>query len=177
MTAPGGPRSPQPDDDERSLRPTGWRPLVVTAVVVGVIVWGLVRINYGSLPSIPLLAGVSLYVVAGVEIWLAFLVRARVADGRVGIGGGRLHPIVVARSLVLAKASALLGAFAVGVWAGVLAYLIPEHDALIAAQRDLPGAAIGLVGAGALVAAALWLERCCRTPDDPEDQLSDTSPA
>ena len=28
-----------------------------------------------------------------------------------------------------------------------------------------------------LLAAALWLERCCRTPDDPDDQPADTSPA
>ncbi len=169
-STPGGP-------EQRGLKPTGWRELVAIAAGVGVVVWGLVRLQYGSLPAIPALAGVSLYILAALETGVAFLVRSRVSEGQVGQGPGRLHPIAVARAVALAKASALLGAFAIGVWVGLLAFLVPERATLTAAQHDTAGAVIGLVGAAALVAAALWLERCCRTPDDPDEQPSDATPA
>ena len=39
------------------------------------------------------------------------------------------------------------------------------------------GSVIGLVGGVVLVAAALWLEYCCRAPDDPtDDAIGDGSP-
>ncbi|GAA4384548.1 DUF3180 domain-containing protein [Tsukamurella soli] len=174
---PGVPADGGAPEPRRGLKPTGWRELVAIALAVGVAVWIVVRSHYGSLPSVPLLAGGSLYVLAAIETPVAFVVRSRVAGGRVGIGAGRMHPITVARAVALAKASALLGAFAVGVFGGLLVFLLSERSTLTAAQHDMPGAALGLVGALLLVAAALWLERCCRTPDDPDEQPTDASPA
>ena len=63
----------------------------------------------------------------------------------------------------------VLGAIAVGVWLGLLAFLLGQHD-LVAADHDRPGAIVGLIGGVVLVGAALWLEYCCRAPDDPTDQ-------
>ena len=89
---------------------------------------------------------------------------------QVGDGLRQLHPITAARALALAKASALVGSATVGVWVGVLVYLIPQRSVLQAAASDTPGAWVGLGAAIALVAAALWLEHCCKTPEDTPDE-------
>ncbi|GAB89363.1 DUF3180 domain-containing protein [Gordonia rhizosphera] len=166
MTAPKTPSGRK--EEEPQLGPTRIRDLAVIAVVVGVIAWILVRYNYNSLPPMPLLAGLVLYILAVLEVVIAFVVRARVADRQVGRARGQLHPLTAARVLALAKASAILGAIAVGVWAGLLVFLLTRHD-LAAANHDRPGAIVGLIGGVVLVAAALWLEYCCRAPDEPTD--------
>lgn len=152
------------------MGPTRLRDLAVIAAVTTVIAWILVRYNYGDLPALPTLAGVVLYILALLEVVIAFVVRARVASRDVGRARGQLHPLTAARVLALAKASAILGALAIGVWAGVLIYLTSNSD-LFAARADRPAAIVGIVGGVLLVAAALWLEYCCRTPDDPTDEV------
>ncbi|MDQ5856152.1 MAG: DUF3180 domain-containing protein, partial [Actinomycetota bacterium] len=77
------------------------------------------------------------------------------------------------KALVLAKASSLAGAITGGAWLGVLGYVLPLRSQLQSAASDTVTASIGVVCAGALVAAGLWLEYCCRTPDDPEDAEPD----
>jgi hypothetical protein len=47
--------------------------------------------------------------------------------------------------------------------------VLPQRSLLQSAASDTIAAAVGAVCAGALVAAALWLEYCCRTPDGPDD--------
>lgn len=170
---------PGPPTEDDGAGPTLTSPLelVLLAGGVAIAVWLLVRAGYGELPAVPEYAGSVLYVLAAVEAWLAWYVRTRVAGGEVGLGGNRLHPIAVARVLVLAKASALLGACATGLWVGLLVYLVPREGDLVAARADVPGTVIGLIGGLALVIAALVLERCCRTPDDPEDEVADGSMA
>lgn len=168
MAAPKPPPNSAPDDEESRLGPIKVRDLTILAVGVAVIAWILVRYNYGSLPAVPALAGIVLYVLAALEVLIAFIVRSRVASRDVGRARGQLHPLTAARVLALAKASAILGAIATGGWAGVLVFLWTQHD-LAAADHDRPGAIIGLVGGVLLVGAALWLEYCCRAPDDPTD--------
>ncbi|AZG47863.1 DUF3180 domain-containing protein [Gordonia insulae] len=167
MTSPR-PRSGRDQDEEPGLGPTRLRDLTIIGLITAVTVFILVRYNYGSLPPMPLLAGLVLYILAALEVVIAFIVRTRVASRDVGRARGQLHPLTAARVLALAKASAILGALAVGVWAGLLAFLWTQHD-LSAADHDRPGAIIGVVGGIVLVAAALWLEYCCRAPDDPTD--------
>lgn len=137
--------------------------------LAAVATWILVRVFYGTFPPIPLFAGASLYPVALIEVILAFVIRTRVANREIGSGARQLHPITAARTVALAKASALVGAATAGVWIGFLWYLLPERSFLRAAAADTPGAWVGLGGAVALVAAALWLEHCCRTPNDSDE--------
>ncbi|WP_410615679.1 DUF3180 domain-containing protein [Amycolatopsis sp. lyj-109] len=120
----------------------------------------LFQTAYGSLPQLPLLAGVTFAVLAVIEVVLAFSIRSRIKNGRV------VGAIGVARSVALAKASSLAGAFMAGAWLAALAYVLPRRDELVAAVLDTRAAAVGVVSAAALVAAALWLEHCCRTPQD-----------
>ncbi|MEC3981438.1 DUF3180 domain-containing protein [Amycolatopsis sp. H20-H5] len=135
------------------------RELTVSGLL-GVLLSYLLFISaYGSLPRLPTLAGATLFVLALAEVGLAFSVRTRIKEGRV------LAAIAVARSMALAKASSLAAAFMAGAWLGALAYLFPRRDELVAATFDVRSSVVGLVSAAALVAAGLWLEHCCRTPE------------
>ncbi|GAC01829.1 hypothetical protein GONAM_34_00290 [Gordonia namibiensis NBRC 108229] len=165
MTLPD-PRRPGQDDEETGLGPTRLRDLVVIAAVTAIAAWILVRYNYNDFPPLPLLAGIVLYVLAALEVVIAFVVRSRVESREVGRARGQLHPLTAARVLALAKASAILGAIAVGVWAGLLVFLLGQQD-VTAADQDRPGAIVGLIGGVLLVCAAMWLEYCCRAPEDP----------
>lgn len=151
------------------MKPTRVRDLLALALLAAVIAWLLVRTLYGSLPAIPVYAGASLYVAAIIEVILAFVIRSRVGKSEIGEGPGRIHPITVARSVALAKASALVGAASTGVWVGFLVFLLPERAEVRAAMEDTSGAVVGAVAGVALVAAALWLEYCCKAPEDPDD--------
>ncbi|MDT7557540.1 MAG: hypothetical protein QOI68_2010, partial [Pseudonocardiales bacterium] len=96
------------------MKPTGWRELLSTAVVVGVVVYLLIRASYGVMPPLPLFAGATLLVLAIIESVMGYSLKARI-EGR---HGQPVQPLVAARAVALAKASALAGAVMVGVWAG-----------------------------------------------------------
>lgn len=151
------------------MTPTRIRDLLSLAVIAAVATWILARSLYGSFPPVSLIAGASLYPVAVILIAMAVMVRSRMRSGRIGPGPGQLHPITVARSVALAKASGLVGAAAAGVWVGLLVHVLPMRDTVVAAAADTPGAVVGLVAGVVTAGSALWLEHCCRTPDDRPD--------
>ncbi|MGW0039573.1 DUF3180 domain-containing protein [Gordonia sp. NPDC003376] len=165
-------RNPQDGDEQHGLGPTKPFDLAVIVVIVGITAWILVRYNYSSLPPLPTLAGIVLYILAVIEAVTGFVVRARVEGRQVGRARGQLHPLTAARVVALAKASSILGAIATGLWAGLLVFLLTRHG-VTAAEHDTPAAVIGLIGGVVLTAAALWLEFCCRTPDDPTENSVD----
>jgi hypothetical protein len=148
------------------VKPTGWRELLPTFLVVAVVVYLITRITYGVLPPLPLFAGVTLLLLAIIETILGYSLKARIEQRP---GTQPVQPLVAARAVALAKASAVAGALMAGVWAGLLGYLLPRYGQLAAAADDTPGAVLGLVCALALVAAALWLQHCCRAPTDSDD--------
>ncbi|PXY34260.1 hypothetical protein BAY59_01535 [Prauserella coralliicola] len=135
------------------------RELLVAGVIGLGLVYFLFEAAYESMPSLPTLAGATLLVLAVGELVLAFVVRNRIRSGRVVTGIG------IARAVALAKASSLLGALMLGAWLAGVAYLAPRSDELTAASDDLPAAIVGAGCAAALIAAALWLEHCCRAPE------------
>lgn len=147
----------------------------MTAVVVAVLGYVAVSLLYRWFPPITAWTGVSLLAVAVVEAAWAFHVRARIGDGKIGDGPGRLHPLAVARAVMIAKASAWVGAVAVGFWASVLAYVWPRRGELKVAGEDAPGVVVAVLSALALVFAALWLEHCCKSPDDPSEDADGVS--
>jgi Protein of unknown function (DUF3180) len=151
------------------MGPTRKRDLTAATVVAAVAGYLLVMGLYRWFPPITLLTGVSLLAVAIAEAAWAFCVRAKINDGEIGDGPGWLHPLAVARSLVIAKASAWVGALVLGWWLGVLVYLLPRRSTLRIAGEDTAGAAVAAVCALALVIAALWLQHCCKSPGDPPD--------
>jgi hypothetical protein len=153
-----------------TITPTRPRDLVLPALVTAVVVHLLVRLTYGSLPDFPLPAGAPLAVLGLAEAIWGTTLRARIR-GRAGTRP--VQPLLAARAVLVARASALAGAIMTGVWVGLLAYVAPRSADLAAAGSDTPAAAVGVVGALALVAGALWLQHCCRTPDDPTDDDPD----
>jgi len=148
------------------VKPTGWRELLPTFFVVTVVAYLITRIAYGVLPPLPLFAGVTLLLLAIIETILGYSLKARIEQRP---GTAPVQPLVAARAVALAKASAVAGALMAGVWAGLLGYLLPRYGQLAAAADDTPGAVLGLVCALALVAAGLWLQHCCRAPTDSDD--------
>jgi hypothetical protein len=143
---------------------------VATFVVFGVAAYFLTRATYAGLPPLPTLSGVPLLVLAGVEVAIGVQVKARIERKP---GTLPIQPLMAARAVALAKASALAGAILGGLWGGFGGYVLSRSSQLEAARGDVPGAVIGVVCAGALAGAALWLEYCCRTPSDSDDADSE----
>ncbi len=150
------------------MGPTRKRDLIVAAAAVAILAWLLMRVLYSGFPAITAWTGLPLLAVAVIEGAWGVSVRAKIRDGQIGVGGGRLHPLAVARSVAIAKASAWVGALMLGWWAGVLVYLWLRRTEQVAGTF-IPGAAIAVLSAFALIAAALWLEYCCRSPGDPTE--------
>lgn len=148
------------------MGPTRKRDLAAAVAVAAVFAYLAVHVLYRYFPPITAWTGLSLLAVAVAEAVWALSVRTKIRDGQIGVGAGRLHPLAVARTVAVAKASAWVGALALGWWLGVLAYLLPKRSELRVAGADTPGSVIAAVSAFALVAAALWLQNCCRSPSD-----------
>jgi hypothetical protein len=143
------------------------RDLVVTGLLAAGIVFLLVQAAYGDLPPLPTFAGVTLLVLAVIEAVLGASLRSRIRKPE---GGRPIQPLAAARAVALAKASSLLGAIMLGAWLGLFAYLFPRRGEIAAAADDLPSTLVGGVSAAVLIGAALYLEWCCRTPRDQDNQ-------
>lgn len=150
----------------RPLHPTRLRDLVATAAVTAVLGYLLIRGYYGSFPALPWTPSVALAGLAILEGGMARTTRSRI-DRRPG--SKPVEPLAVARLVALAKATAVVGAVLIGAWGGAFLFTFTARDRLAIAGRDAQVSAIGLLVALVLVAAALWLEQACRTPEPPEE--------
>lgn len=146
------------------------RDVVMILVTAGVVSWLLVRQFYGDLPPLRWYTGAWLAVLAVIEFIYGRQLRARI---RHEPGARPVQALQTARAAVFGKASAILGALMAGLWSGLLVYVLPELDFLAAAGHDAVTAGIGMVAAVGLAAAGLWLEHCCRAPDQPDDSDRD----
>lgn len=153
------------------MTPTRPWTLVAVAAVCAIVAWLVVRSSFASLPTLPWTAVPALLLLAAAEALSGRNLSARISGRR---SGKPLAPIAVARMAALAKASSLGGAAFGGLAAGFLAYTagflglaVPRHDAINAAAT--------VVAAAILVAAALYLEHCCRAPRDSGDSGAPSS--
>lgn len=145
------------------------RELVIAGLVGLVLAYLAFKFAYSSLPQLPRYAGITLVVIAAAEAALALSIRSRIRSGRLAGALG------VARAVVLAKASSLLGGLMLGAWVGAIVALLPQVDQVTAAASDFRSAIIGAISAVLLIAAALWLEHCCRTPEQRDEDPDDHS--
>jgi hypothetical protein len=150
------------------MRPTSISVLVVAGLAAAALGWLLLSFSYSSLPDLPWSPVIVLVVLAIAEGLLAQNTSARIQRKR---GTLPVDPLAVARYVALAKASSLVGAISAGFSAGLAAWLAMEPTQ--AAHDDLPTTIAGLVSALALVGAALWLERACRIPEQPDAKDDD----
>jgi hypothetical protein len=159
-------------DREMRMGSTRSRDLVAVAVIAAIVGYLLVRSNYGRIPPLPRFAGLAAAVLGVAEAIFGHGLRARIqADRRDASRDLKppVPPLTAARALMAAKASALAGAAVTGLWSGLLLYVLPNFSVVSAARSDSFTAAIGVVGALIMTAGALYLEYCCRAPEEPRD--------
>jgi hypothetical protein len=159
------------------MTPTRARWLLLLGVVTAVVTWLVLRQVYTDLAPLPWTPVPTLVLLGLVEAWAGRGLRARLAGrGRAGQNGNRsvvrtrpLSPIAIARTAALAKASAHAAAVIAGLGAGFAIYLAGSLSKSVPRADLFP--ALGMfVGAMVLVAGALYLERSCRVPADPDDE-------
>ena len=155
------------------MKPTRPTNLVLTAVAFGALAYLFMRRYFGSVPDVTWLAGLAMAALGVVEGIAAHNTRAKIERRP---RAGALNPLFVARLVVLAKASAMVGALFAGVYGGVTAWALSERGTLQVAAHNLAPAAAGLVGALVLVAAALALEHACRVPKPPDEEQDGNPP-
>jgi hypothetical protein len=145
--------------------PTRLRHLLAMAVLTGLLGWFVIDTRTGDLLSLPYLAPITAGLIALFELGLAKVVRDKV-HGR--SRGRQMHPLQVARALVLAKASSATGALLAGLYAGLLVWFL-QHNGLRVAASNATVAAVSVGACLLLVLAALLLERACRAPAAPDE--------
>jgi Protein of unknown function (DUF3180) len=151
------------------MGPTRKRDLTAAVVGAAVLSFLLITVLYRWFPPITVWTGLSLLAAAIAEALWARYVRAKISEGEIGVGPGWLHPLAVARTVLVAKASAWMGALVLGWWVGVFVYFLPRRSWLRAAAEDTTGTVVAAVSALALLVAALWLQHCCISPQDPPE--------
>jgi hypothetical protein len=151
------------------MRPTNPGTLVVAGLAAAAVSWLGISNFYSDIPKLPWLPALTVAALAVLEGYAAFTTKARI-DRRPG--REPIEPLLVARLVVLAKASSLAGAIFAGLYGGVTAWLLielqrPGQQPYV--TSDLPAAIAGLVVSAALVVSALLLERACRVPHKPDE--------
>ena len=143
------------------------RPTILVAVFAGVaaVVWGVLQLVYVSMPPLPWTAVPTLLLLALGEIITAINTRARIQRKP---GTSPVEPLVVARFVALAKASAYAAIVLAGVFGGFVIYLASSLDKSTP-RRDFTVSVGSIVAALVLVGAALFLEHTCRVPKGPDE--------
>lgn len=154
------------------------RVLAGVFVVAGVLSWAGARLwnSVGTLPSVPLAAPIVLAVIAVVLLATALSIRARLKAQRERRPEAKgVDPLMAARAVVFGHASALVAALVAGMYGGTGVFLLESLD--IPARRDQAVYAGFSVLAGiAVIAAAIFLERVCKLPEDDENDGTGAAP-
>lgn len=147
------------------------RTLVGVFVVAGVLSWAGARLwnSVGTLPSVPLAAPIVLAVIAVVLLATALSIRARLRAQRERRPEAKgVDPLMAARAVVFGQASALVAALVAGMYGGTGVVLLESLD--IPARRDQAiYAGLSVLAALGVIAAAIFLERVCKLPEDDDD--------
>ncbi|MFF9130495.1 DUF3180 domain-containing protein [Streptomyces sp. NPDC014806] len=155
------------------------RVLAGVFVVAGILSWAGARLwnSVGTLPSVPLAAPIVLALIAVVLLATALSLRARLKAQRDRVPEAKgVDPLMAARAVVFGQASALVAALVAGMYGGTGVFLLELLD--IPARRDQAiYAGFSVVAGIGVVAAALFLERVCKLPDDDEHNNGAAHPA
>ncbi|MFE6282361.1 DUF3180 domain-containing protein [Streptomyces sp. NPDC057877] len=155
------------------------RTLAGVFVVAGILSWAGARLwnSVGTLPSVPLAAPIVLALIAAVLLSTALSLRSRLKAQRERRPDAKgVDPMMAARAVVFGQASALVAALVAGMYGGTGVFLLELLD--IPARRDQAIYAGTSVVAGiAVIAAALFLERVCKLPEDDEQGGPGAAPA
>jgi Protein of unknown function (DUF3180) len=154
------------------VTPTRPRTLLLVFVVVAAVTWAVLDAVYTSLPPLTWTGVPALLIAAGAEAWTGRDLRARIQGRR---GTRPAPPLFVARMVALAKASSQTAALLAGICAGFMIYLSGMASAPTP-RGDLIDASLSFGACLVLLAAALFLEYCCRVPKDLNDDEDEVPP-
>jgi hypothetical protein len=138
----------------------------------GVLSWGGARLwdAYGSLPRVPVAAPIVLVVIATVITATALSLRARLKAQRERQPGAKgVDPLVAARAVVFGQASALVASLVAGVYGGVFVFLLTAGLDVDPRRSQAVYAGLSVAAGVAVVAAAIFLERVCKLPEDEDE--------
>ncbi|MFD3452496.1 DUF3180 domain-containing protein [Streptomyces sp. NPDC058691] len=148
------------------------RTLVGLFVVAGVLSWAGAKLwdSLGTLPGVPVAAPIVLALIAVVLAATALSLRSRLRAQRERRPGAKgVDPLLAARAVVFGQASALVAALVAGMYGGAVVFLIMyELDNQPRRDQAIYGGAAVIAGV-AVCAAAIFLERVCRLPEDEDD--------
>jgi hypothetical protein len=154
------------------VKPTRARTLLLVVVLAAAVTWAVLDAVYASLPPLTWTGVPALLIAAGAEAWLGRDLRARIQRKR---GTRPAPPLFVARMVALAKASSQTAALLAGICAGFMIYLSGMTGAATP-RADLIDASLSFGACLVLLAAALFLEYCCRVPGDPDEDKNNVPP-
>ncbi|MFI9029051.1 DUF3180 domain-containing protein [Streptomyces sp. NPDC053560] len=146
--------------------------LVGLFVVAGVLAWAGARLwdALGSLPSVPLAAPIVLALIAAVLAATALSLRSRLKAQRERVQGAKgVEPMMAARAVLFGQASALVAALVSGLYGGVAVFLLTSGSAGLGRTDQTVYAGLSVLAGIAVVAAAVFLERVCKLPDDDDE--------
>ncbi|MBU3870882.1 DUF3180 domain-containing protein [Streptomyces sp. 4503] len=154
--------------------------LVGLFAVAGVVSWAGARLwdTLGSLPSIPVAAPIVLALIAVVLAATALSLRSRLRAQRERQPGAKgVDPMVAARAVVFGQASALVAALVAGMYGGAGAFLAMEQLDVPARRDQAIYAGASVLAAAGVVAAAFFLERVLKLPEDDDNDGNGPSAA
>lgn len=155
------------------------RVLAGVFAVAAILSWAGARLwnSIGTLPSVPLAAPVVLALIAVVLLATAISIRARLRAQRERRPGAKgVDPLMAARAVVFGQSSALVAALVAGMYGGTGVFLLEFLD--VPARRDQAvHAGFSVLAAVAVIAAAVFLERVCKLPEDEDDDTPGTAAA
>ncbi|WP_431771846.1 DUF3180 domain-containing protein [Streptomyces cucumeris] len=156
------------------------RVLVGLFAVAGVVSWAGARLwdTLGTLPSVPVAAPIVLALIAVVLAATALSLRARLRAQRERRPGAKgVDPLVAARAVIFGQASALVAALIAGMYGGVGAFLAMDQLDVPARRDQAIYAGFSVLAGAAVVAAAFFLERICKLPEDDDEQHGNGGPS
>lgn len=144
------------------MKRTGILDLLAPFVIIGVTVYVLLRVSYGSIPTLGYAAPVPLAALAILEFVVARRVRAAVRHERYA---KPMTAIAIARCSALGKASSIVGAVVAGAAAGLLVRVVPDASEVRAAASDTRAGLLLLAAALLITGAGIVLERAGMDPN------------
>ncbi|MEU6852409.1 DUF3180 domain-containing protein [Actinacidiphila alni] len=154
------------------------RTLAGLFAVAAVLSWAGARLwdHVGTLPGVPVAAPIVLALIAVALFATALSLRARLNAQRERSPGAKgVDPLAAARAVVFGQASALVAALVVGMYGGTGLYLVMYDLDQDPRRQQAIYAGLAVVAGIAVIAAALFLERVCRLPED-DDTVPHATP-
>lgn len=145
------------------------RTLVGIFVVAAVLSWAGARLwdTVGTLPGVPVAAPIVLALIAAALFATALSIRSRLRAQRERRPGAKgVDPLAAARAVVFGQASALVASLVVGMYGGTGIFLVMFKLDMDPRRQQAIYAGLAVLAGIAVVAAALFLERVCRLPED-----------